>query len=70
MDSCQCLKHQKSFLVCQNVLNQFLFMMGNTDDTLFILDGLATSLLNAFETLELFSRISGLQVNCAKTKIV
>lgn len=45
-------------------------MIGNADDTLFILDGSATSFFNALETIELFSKISGLQVNSAKTKIV
>lgn len=45
-------------------------MIRNADDTLFILDGSATSFFNALETIELFSKISGLQVNSAKTKIV
>lgn len=40
------------------------------DDTSLILDGSASSLFNALETLELFSKISGLQVNSSKTKIV
>lgn len=40
------------------------------DDTSLILDGSASSLFYALETLELFSKISGLQINSSKTKIV
>lgn len=40
------------------------------DDTSLVLNGSASSLFNALETLELFSKISGLQVNSSKTKIV
>lgn len=40
------------------------------DDTSLILDGSASSLFNALETLELFSKISGLKVNSSKTKII
>lgn len=39
-----------------------------TVDTIFILDGSVTSFLNAFATLDLFSKISGLQVNSATHK--
>ena len=40
------------------------------DDTSLILDGSASSLFNALDTLELFSNISGLLVNSSKTKII
>ena len=39
------------------------------DDTSLILDGSASSLFNALDTLELFSKISGLSVNSSKNKI-
>lgn len=40
------------------------------DDTSLILDGSPNSLFTAFDTLEFFSKLSGLKVNSSKTKII
>ena len=40
------------------------------DDTFLILDGSASSLCNALDTLELFSKISGMLVSSSKTKYI
>jgi hypothetical protein len=40
------------------------------DDTSLALDGSEKSLFNALETLEFFSRLSGLKINTSKTKII
>jgi hypothetical protein len=40
------------------------------DDTSLSLDGTPKSLFSALDTLDFFSRISGLKVNSSKTKII
>ena len=40
------------------------------DDTTLILDGSATSLQSAMNILEIFGELSGLKVNCEKTKLI
>ena len=40
------------------------------DDTSLILDGSQSSLFSALDTLELYAKISGLNINSSKTKII
>ena len=40
------------------------------DDTTLILDGSKNSLFAALDTLEFYSRLSGLKINSSKTKII
>ena len=40
------------------------------DDTSLTLDGSPNSLFAALDTLDFFSKFSGLKINCSKTKII
>ena len=52
-------------------LHNFEFKISQfADDTSLILDGIEKSLINALNTLKLYGRISGLNINMDKTQVI